>query len=429
MHDIKWIRENAEAFDKALTSRGIKVSSKDILELDEEKRQVITLIQRLQKSRNEKAEQIAKLKNRNSNEFITLKKDSQDIKEKLTELEMTLNSEVELKNLLITLPNTPDKDVPVGQDESANVEIRKHGKIRDFSFKEADHVEIGEKLEMMDFVQTAKISGSRFVSLFGDLAKLERALGNFMLDLHTTKFGFTEVSPPYLVKQDAMFGAGQLPKFSEESFQTTNDYRLISTSEVSLVNMVADKIVEEEELPIRYTAHTPCFRSEAGAAGRDTRGMFRVHQFNKVELVTICTPEEAEAEHNLVLNAAEEVLKQLELPYRVMLLSTGDMGFTAKKTFDIEVWLPGQQKYREISSCSNCGDFQARRMKARYKTKIDKTNQFPHTINGSGLAVGRCLIAIIENYQNEDGSVTIPKVLIPYMRGQEKINKKTTVAS
>jgi len=421
MHDLKWIRDNADEFDKALKNRGLEPLSKHILELDEEKRQIITLLQRLQKSRNDKADQIAKIKNKNSSDFITLRKDSEDIKEKLGELEMTLVDMVELENLLESLPNIPNSDVPVGKDESTNVEIRKHGKIKDLSFKPLDHVEIGEKLKLIDFIQTAKISGSRFVTLIGDLSRLERALGNFMINLHGSKFGFTEISPPYLVRNEAMYGVGQLPKFSEESFLTTNDLRLIPTSEAALVNMVADKIVNENELPLRLAAYTPCFRSEAGAAGRDTRGMFRVHQFNKVELVSICTEQQAESEHKLILEAAEEVLKQLQLPYRVMLLSTGDLGFSSKKTYDLEVWLPGQQKYREISSCSNCGEFQSRRMKARYKSLADKTNYYLHTLNGSGVATGRCLIAIIENYQNEDGSITIPDVLRPYMNGQETI--------
>jgi seryl-tRNA synthetase len=421
MHDLKWIRENAGEFDSSLKSRGLEPMSKQIIELDEDRRQIVTLIQKLQKSKNDKADQIARIKNKNSNEFVTLKKDSEDIKEKLAELDMTLTSKIQLDNLLLTIPNCPDKDVPQGKDESANVEIKKHGAIKEFSFKPRDHVEIGEKLSLMDFAQTAKISGSRFVSLYGDLAKLERALANFMLDLHTSKFGFVEVSPPCLVRDEAMFGVGQLPKFSDESFQTTNNMRLIPTSEAALVNMVADKILNEADLPIRYTASTPCFRSEAGAAGRDTRGMFRVHQFQKVELVTICKPEQAESEHQLILAAAEEVLKLLEIPYRVMLLSTGDMGFAAKKTYDIEVWLPGQKKYREISSCSNCGDFQARRMKARFKSNSEKANLFVNTLNGSGLAIGRCLIAILENYQNEDGSINIPKVLQNYMGGRTKI--------
>lgn len=421
MHDLKWIRENAEKFDQALKNRGIEPHSKQILELDEERRQIITLIQRLQKSRNDKADQISKIKNKNSNDFMTLKKDSEDIKEKLNELEATLSKMNQLDSLLETLPNLPADDVPIGKDESANKEIRKCGEIKTFTFKPRDHVELGDKLNMMDFAQTAKISGSRFVSLFADLAKLERALGNFMLDLHQSKFNFMEISPPYLVKEEAMYGTGQLPNLSEDSFKTTNNMWLIPTSEVSITNMVADKILNEDELPLRYTAYTPCFRSEAGAAGRDTRGMFRVHQFNKVELVVICTSEQSEKEHSLILEAAEEVLKQLKLPYRVMLLSSGDMGFCSQKTYDLEVWLPGQQKYREISSCSNFGEFQARRMKARYKSNQEKVNLFLNTLNGSGVATGRCMIAIMENYQNEDGSITIPDVLVPYMNGKKKI--------
>lgn len=415
MHDIKWIRENKEQFDLALSKRGLSGISNQILELDEEKRQIVTLVQKLQKARNDKSAIIGKIKNQNSLEFSILKKDIADIKEKLHELEEKLSSENDLEEILVTLPNIPANDVPEGKDETCNVEIRSHGIKPNFKFAPKEHFELGENLKMMDFANAVKMSGSRFVSLNGDLAKLERALANFMLDLHTEKFGFTEVSPPCLVKEKAMFGSGQLPKMADDSFVTTNGYRLIPTAEVSLVNIVADEILSEENLPMRFTAHTPCFRSEAGAAGKDTRGMFRVHQFYKVELVTICRPGESEKEHEFMTSAAEEVLKKLGLHYRVMLLSSGDMGFNANKTYDLEVWLPGQGKYREISSCSNCDSFQARRLKARYKSKETGSNEFVHTLNGSGLAVGRCLIAILENYQNEDGSITIPEVLRPYM--------------
>jgi seryl-tRNA synthetase len=424
MHDIKWIRENKDAYDVALSKRGMPGVSNKILELDEDKRQIVTLIQKLQKSRNDKTALFAKIKNHNSLEFSVLKKDIADIKEKLSELDERLNSETDLEKILETLPNIPDDSVPVGKDETSNVEVRSWGQIKKFDFTPKDHVELGESLGMIDFTKSVKMSGSRFTALLSDIAKLERALANFMLDLHTKEFGFTEVAPPYLVKDHAMFGAGQLPKFADDSFVTTNGYRLIPTSEVSLVNFAADEILAEEVLPLRLTAYTPCFRSEAGAAGKDTKGMFRVHQFNKIELVSICHPSKSEEEHQLITSAAEEVLKRLELPYRVMLLSTGDMGFTASKTYDLEVWLPGQNKYREISSCSNCTSFQARRMKAKFKSKETGTNDFVHTLNGSGVALGRCLIAIIENYQNADGSITVPKVLRSFM-GKDVIVPKS----
>lgn len=421
MHDIKWIRDNKEEFDQAMQRRGVESVSQKILEMDEHKRQLVTLVQRLQAARKEKANAISKLANSNSPELVTLKRDANHIKEKLVELEEKLNSDIELESLLYTLPNIPASDVPDGEDENDNVEIRKWGEVRNFSFTPKAHYEIGEELEMMDFAQTAKISGSRFVTLTKDLAKLERALANFMLDVHTIKHGYQEVSPPLLVHDQAMFGVGQLPKFADDSFVTTNGYRLIPTSEISLTNLVANSILDESLLPLRYTAYTPCFRSEAGAAGRDTRGMIRLHQFNKVELVSITKAEDSEEEHERMTRIAEEILQLLELPYRVMLLCSKDMGFSAKKTYDLEVWLPSQNKYREISSCSNCGDFQARRLKARYNLNNSRDKAFVHTLNGSALAVGRTIIAILENYQQEDGSILIPKVLIPYMNGQTKI--------
>jgi seryl-tRNA synthetase len=423
MLDIKWIRENPEEFDRLLSLRGLKARSEEILSLDEEKRQLITLIQQLQHVRKEKSKELGLIKNKASREFEQTKKDAEDIKEKLEELEKEAAKEDKLAYIMDRLPNLPAEGVPTGEDEFANVEVRKHGEIRQIN-NPKQHFELGENLGMMDFVQTAKISGSRFVTLKSDLAKLERALASFMIDIHTKDFGFTEVAPPYLVRNEAMYGTGQLPNLAEDSFETTNGYRLIPTSEISLANLVADMIIPREQLPMRFVAHTPCFRSEAGSAGKDTRGMFRVHQFNKVELVVISAPDESDDEHEYITNAAETILKRLELPYRVMLLSTGDMGFCARKTYDLEVWLPGQNRYREISSCSNCGDFQARRTKSRYKEFGSTQTTFVHTLNGSGLAVGRTLIAILENYQNEDGSITIPKALVSYMGGQEKIDAK-----
>lgn len=422
MHDLKWIRENTAEFDIALSRRGIGPISKQIINLDESKRQLVTLIQKLQHARKEKAALIAKHTNPNNPELVTLKRDAGHIRDKLAELEEKLNNETELEKLLSTMPNIPAEDVPEGLNEEHNVEVRKWGNIPKFTFKPKTHDEIGEITGEMDFVQTAKISGSRFVTLKSQLAKLERALANFMLDMHTVKFGYTEISPPLLVRDNAMYNTGQLPNLAEDSFVTTNGYRLIPTSEVSLTNLVYDKILNHEELPLRFTAYTPCFRSEAGAAGKDTRGMIRQHQFSKVELVSITSQDKSAEEHERMTNAAEEILKSLELPYRVMLLCTGDMGFSAKKTYDLEVWIPSQNKYREISSCSNCGDFQARRLKARYiNNHSNKEKTFVHTLNGSALAVGRTIVAILENYQQEDGSVIIPKALIPYMGGIEII--------
>jgi seryl-tRNA synthetase len=316
------------------------------------------------------------------------------------------------------LPNLPFDDVPNGADETANVEIRRHGNQRNFPFKPKDHQELGEATGEMDFAQAAKISGSRFVFIKGKLARLERALAQFMLDLHTSdEGGYTEVDPPLLVKDGAAYGVGQLPRFAEDMFHTNNGFWLVPTAEVPLTNLVNDTVVDENDLPLRYTAFTPCFRSEAGAAGKDTRGMIRQHQFPKVELVSITTPEQSAAEHERMTARAEEVLKRLGLAYRTIVLCGGDMGHASRKTFDIEVWLPGQGRYREISSCSNCGDYQARRMNARFKPREGKGNRFVHTLNGSGLAIGRTLVAVLENYQNEDGSVTIPEVLRPYMGG------------
>jgi seryl-tRNA synthetase len=346
------------------------------------------------------------------------------LKEKLTEAEALEKSLIaELDAELGAIPNTPLEGVPVGADEHGNVLVREWGTPTPLGFEAKQHFDIGEALGLMDFEVAAKMSGARFVVNKGQLARLERAIGQFMLDLHTSTNGYMEVNPPLLVKDHAMYGTGQLPKFADDLFRVQPDYWLIPTAEVSLTNLVRESIVEEKELPMRLTALTHCFRAEAGAAGRDTRGMIRQHQFQKVELVTIATPEQSIAEHEHMTRSAEMVLQKLGLPYRVMLLCTGDMGFGSQKTYDIEVWLPGQGMYREISSCSVCGEFQARRMNARFKSADGKTNRAVHTLNGSGLAVGRTLVAILENYQNADGSVTVPEVILPYMGGVKKIEK------
>lgn len=421
MLDIKWIRENEKEFSDLLHKRGIKISFEELISLDEEKRQITMLIQQFQQAKNTKSKRLSGFKGKISREFEDTKRDVQHINEKLAELSGRLDKSDRLKEIMDNIPNMPSEDVPYGVDESMNKFVRDFKKPVDMPYAK-EHFELGKNLNMMDFEQTAKISGSRFVTLKGKLAKLERALISFMIDIHSDEFQFNEISPPILVKPEAMYNVGQLPKFSDDSYVTEGGkFRLIPTGEVPLTNMVADLILKREDLPLRYVACTECFRSEAGSAGRDTRGMIRNHQFGKVELVTITTPEESELEHMHMLGAAEEVLKQLDIPYRVMLLCSGDMGFSARKTYDIEVWLPGQKKYREISSLSNCGDFQARRMKARYKEFGAKDTTFVHTLNGSGLAVGRTLVAVLENYQNEDGSITIPEALRPYMGGDTKI--------
>lgn len=424
MLDLKWIRENKTEFEDLMSKRGVEVDLNKIIILDKERRQLTKLIQEFQKTKNQKTKQIGSLKSRLSQEFQDLKKDVENINGKLLKLTHLLSGCTELKNFLNMIPNLPAKDVPYGLNESMNKFIRDFKKPVKESFSK-EHFDLGQNLGMMDFQQTAKISGSRFVTLKGQLASLERALYNFMIDTHTTDFGFREISPPSLVKPEAMYNTGQLPNLADESYVTSdNKYRLIPTGEVPLTNMVANMVLEKNELPIRYVAYTNCYRSEAGSAGKDTRGMIRNHQFGKVELVSITTPENSESEHQNMLNAAERILQKLDIPYRIMLLCSGDMGFSAKKTYDIEVWLPGQNAYREVSSVSNCGDFQARRMQARYK-EINKVKEtiFVHTLNGSALAVGRTLVAILENYQNEDGSIRIPKVLIPYMNGQTLVTK------
>lgn len=419
MLDIKWIIENPEAFDISMKKRGANFQAKNLIKLDEEKRNLTTKIQDLQSQRNALAKEIADLKRSGQNSDQQMNQ-SKKINEELKNLEEHFNQDQELENILLTLPNILDKEVPVGNDENDNKEVEKWGELPKFNFKPKEHFEIGENLGQLDFEQSSKISGARFSTLSGNLAKLERALSNFMLDV-ASEFGYTEVSPPNLVKDEAMIGSGQLPKFAAEAFRTENGYWLIPTAEVSLVNLAMKKTFDETELPIRFTAYTPCFRSEAGSAGKDTRGMIRQHQFKKVELVSITNQETSKTEHERMTNVACEILRRLKLPYRKVMLCSGDIGFGSNKTYDLEVWLPGQDKYREISSCSNCGDFQARRMQAKYKSQNHKKPLFVHTLNGSSLAVGRTIIAILENYQNHDGSVTIPDILVGYMNGLTKI--------
>jgi seryl-tRNA synthetase len=437
MHDLRWIRENPREFDEGLAKRGLPARALELLDLDREWRAVQTALEETRAARNRMSREIGAAKRRGESvdELLTRMANSKNVES--TNAAHATQLRKDLDDLLASLPNLPAPDVPYGFDESANRELRRFGDPPQFDFAPLSHEVIGEKLGLMDFATAAKLSGSRFVVLKGALARLERALAQFMLDLHTTEFGYLEIAPPYLVRDETAFGTGNLPKAAEDMFRTTDGMWLIPTAEMPLTNLVAGKILDEVELPLRYTAWTPCFRSEAGAAGRDTRGMIRQHQFSKVELVSITRPEASEAEHEWMTSCAEEVLKRLGLAYRVMLLSSGDMGFAARKTYDIEVWLPSQSRYREISSCSNCGSFQARRMDARYWPKHQTTGpgQSPleqllglggntrpvHTLNGSGLAVGRTMIAVLENYQREDGAVAIPEVLQSYMAGRKVI--------
>jgi len=421
MFDIKWIRDNPDAFDRALGTRGMEPMAAALIALDARRRDALTRAQEIQAERNRLAKEIGAAKARGEDAADIIARVSRSKQEQADAEEVARQAEGELEGALAALPNLPADGVPVGADEAANVELRRWGEPRSFDFAPREHFDIGEALGLMDFDAAAKLSGARFVVLRGALARLERALGAFMLDLQTGEHGYTEVSPPIMVKDAALFGTGQLPKFGEDLFRTADDFWLIPTAEVPLTNLVAGDILEQRALPIRVTALTPCFRSEAGAAGKDTRGMIRQHQFNKVELVSVTRPEDSDAELDRMTGCAEAVLKRLGLPYRVIVLSTGDMGFSARRTHDIEVWLPGQGRYREISSCSNCGDFQARRMKARYRPEGEKGTRFVHTLNGSGLAVGRTLIAVLENYQRADGSVVVPEALRPYMGGFEVI--------
>ena len=473
MFDIKWIRENPDAFDAGLARRGLPGAAEGLLLLDKKRRAAETRAQEIQTERNALSKQIgiAKSKGEDASDILAKVSESKDA-QAAAEAEAR-DAEKVLEEALSGIPNLPAADVPEGADESANVEIRTWGEPKAFDFEPKDHVDLGEGLGFMDFENAAKLAGSRFVVLSGGLARLERAIANFMLDLHVNEHGLTEVAPPTLVNDATMYGTGQLPKFAEDLFQTwrvdevkrreyveaevrnqvgpnpdidtfmstawdvlreaetdprikpniADSYWLIPTAEVPLTNLVAGEIVDDDQLPFRFAALTDCFRSEAGAAGKDTRGMIRQHQFKKVEMVTISAPENSDDELERMTGCAETVLQKLGLPYRVVVLSTGDMGFGARKTYDIEIWLPGQAKYREISSCSNCGDFQARRMKARCRVKGEKGTRFVHTLNGSGVAVGRAMIGVLENYQQEDGSIVVPEVLRPYMGGLEVIKK------
>ncbi|MEX1147079.1 MAG: serine--tRNA ligase [Sphingomonadales bacterium] len=423
MFDLKAIRDNPAVFDEGWGRRGVEPQTARIIDLDVRRRAGQTELQDLQSRRNEASKLIGqrKAKGEDANDLID---EVARIKARMPELEeqdRVLGEE--LTALLAGLPNIPAADVPLGADESANREMRQWGDVPTFDFEPREHFDIGERMGAMDFDRAARLSGSRFVVLSGELARLERALGAFMLDLQTGEFGYREVSVPLLVRDDAMFGTGQLPKFAEDFFRTDTGHSLIPTGEVPLTNLHSGEILDEEALPLRYTALTPCFRSEAGAAGRDTRGMIRQHQFMKVEIVSLTTPDAATAELERLTGCAEAVLQRLGLPYRVMELCTGDMGFSACRTYDLEVWLPGQGQYREISSCSYFGDFQARRMNTRCRATGEKKTRFVHTLNGSGLAVGRALIAAVENYQNADGSVTVPEVLRPYMGGKGVIGR------
>jgi len=422
MHDINLVRENPEAFDKALQQRNAEPAAAALIACDDARKAAIAKAQALQTTRNEASKKIGQAKGEGDDaaaeeltaqvaKFKSALQEAEDEERKL---------KAELEKALSVLPNIPLADVPEGVDEDDNQEVRKIGEIGSANTA-AQHFETGEALGQMDFEAAATLSGARFVVLRDDLARLERALGNFMLDLHTSEFGYREINPPVLVRDDAVFGTGQLPKFSEDLFRTENGYWLTPTAEVTLTNLVRDQITNAADLPLRFTAMTPCFRSEAGAAGRDTRGMIRQHQFSKVELVSIVEPDDGENELERLTACAEEVLKRLGLSYRVMLLCAGDMGFSARKTYDLEVWLPGQNSYREISSCSYCGDFQGRRMNARFRHADEKSTHYVHTLNGSGLAVGRTLVALLENYHQEDGSVLIPEALQAYMGGRTKI--------
>jgi len=425
MHDIRAIRENPELYEKAWAAKGSSGKVAEILELDAKLRAAQTAGQAAQAERNDASKKIGQAKaQKNEAEAQALMAQVEALKGVLTEqAEAEREAGEALRALLASLPNIPASDVPVGADEHDNVEVRRWGEPFAISAPK-DHVDIGEGLGLLDFEAAVRMSGARFTVLKGELARLERAIGQFMLDLQTEEHGYLEVAPPLLVNDAAAYGTDKLPKFADDLFQTTDGRWLIPTAEVPLTSLVMDQIVAEEELPLRFTALTPCFRSEAGASGRDTRGMIRQHQFNKVELVSIVAPEKSEEEHERMVGCAEAVLKRLELPFRTVLLCTGDMGFGARKTYDLEVWLPSQAKYREISSCSNCGDFQARRMDARAKKAGEKGTRFVHTLNGSGLAVGRTLVAVMENYQDEGGRIAIPQALHRYLPGLTHIGGK-----
>jgi len=427
MFDIKWIRENASAFDAGLSLRGLEPMAAKVLEKDTARRDHVARLQEAQNRRNAASKEIGAAKasgdEDRAQQLISEIADLKSFVQSGEDVERQLDQE--LTNLLSGIPNLPHADVPVGKDESANVEHHTSGQKPGMNFEPRQHFELGEALGLMDFETAARLSGARFVVLKGALARMERALGAFMLDIHTGENGYCEIAPPVLVRDHAMYGTGQLPKFENDQFRTNDGFWLIPTAEVPLTNLARETIHAQEDLPLRYTAYTPCFRLEAGAAGKDTRGMIRQHQFSKVELVTITTPENSDAELERMLECAEKILQRLGLHYRVVTLATGDLGFGARRTYDIEVWLPGQGAYREISSCSVCGDFQARRMNARYRKSGEKKTEFVHTLNGSGLAVGRTIVAVLENYQREDGSIEIPDALQPYMGGLTVIEGAT----
>jgi seryl-tRNA synthetase len=421
MFDVKWIRDNPDAFDRGLARRGLAGSATEVINLESEWRAAETAAQDIQTRRNRLSKEIGMAKAKGLDAADLLKQVAGDKDLLLTWEQQAKVRREALDELLAALPNLPADDVPDGTNEHGNVVLRLHGTPPILGFPAKEHFELGEALGLMDFARAGKLSGARFVVLKGQLARLERAIGQFMVDLQTGEFGYTEISPPLMVRDEAVFGTGSLPKFGEDLFRTTTGLWLIPTAEVPLTNLVADEILDEAVLPLRFTAWTPCFRSEAGAAGKDTRGMIRQHQFEKVELVSIAHPDRSDEEHERMTACAEAVLQRLGLAYRVVLLCTGDMGFASRKTYDIEVWLPGQQAYREISSCSNCGDFQARRMKARFRPGEGKGTRFVHTLNGSGMAIGRTLIAVLENYQQGNGTVVVPEKLRPYMGGLEVI--------
>lgn len=426
MHDIRAIRDNPKNFDAALKRRGIDTISNKIIEIDQERRAKITSAEAALAERNAASKLVGEAKaSGNHKEFERLRTLVSEKKVEIASLEDSAKEiDTKLTNLLLTIPNTPYDDVPDGLDENDNVEIHKWGTPQQYEFDALEHYEIKSVSKGMDFETAAKMSGSRFVILSGAIARIHRALAQFMLDIHTNENNLIEVNTPVLVRDEAMIGTGQLPKFSEDSYQTTNGWWLVPTSEVTLTNIVAGTTLQDDNLPRRFTAHSLCFRSEAGSAGRDTSGMLRQHQFEKVEMVSIVKPEDSDLELERMTKCAQGILEKLNLPYRTVKLCTGDMGFSAKRTNDIEVWLPGQNAYREISSCSTCGDFQSRRMNARFKRNGAKKPEFVHTLNGSGLAVGRCLIAVLENGQQEDGSVILPEVLKQYLGGKIKLNVK-----
>jgi seryl-tRNA synthetase len=426
MHDIRFIRENTALFDEGLQSRGLAPLSAELIVLDDRRKHAVSELQAALERRNAMSKEIGQAKAaRDEDRAQRLMGEVAALKEKVPQLEEAERTAgLELERALAVIPNLPKPDVPIGTDESSNVERHRVGEPRS-PRSSKEHFEIGESLGLMDFETASRLSGSRFVILRGALARLERALGQFMIDLHTGEHGYVEVAPPLLVRDEIPYGTGNLPKAAEDMFRTREGLWLIPTAEVPLTNLVRESILAEDALPMRFVALTPCFRSEAGAAGRDTRGMLRQHQFSKCELVSVTTPENSAEEHERMLSCAEAVLKRLELPFRTVTLCTGDMGFASAKTYDIEVWLPGQGSYREISSCSVCTDFQARRMNARYRPRDGKGPRFVHTLNGSGVAVGRALIAVLENYLDEDGSVTIPSALLPYMGGLTRIERNS----